>query len=230
LLFAVSRSPAEAPFDIQLDVIASGFDQKTCWVHPRAGILPADAAGEPPTIVLTMNKLQLTGSDVFYAINHLRTTDLGKTWTPPKPNPDALGRWSNDNGTARSICDFWPKWHVASGKLLGIGQTVWYGANNKVMKVRPRHASYSVYDPDTDSWSRRKNLTLPDEPKFTNAGSGSAQRVDLPDGGLLLPLYCKEKEAGSYFTTVARCSFRWRNVALRKTRNRNDRARVARFV
>ncbi|MEZ5305454.1 MAG: hypothetical protein R3F11_33155 [Verrucomicrobiales bacterium] len=208
-LLAAAPSPADdgVPFDIRLEVISSGFDQKTCWVHPRAGILPGKTPGEPPAVVLTMNKLQLTGSDVFYAINHLKTADLGKTWTSPKPNPEALGRWENENGTTRSICDFWPKWHEASGKLLGIGQTVWYGADNKVMKIRPRHAAYSVYDPATDSWSRRKNLELPDDPKFANAGAGSAQRVDLPDGRILLPLYSKEMEAGSYFTTVALCRF-----------------------
>jgi hypothetical protein len=31
-------------------------------------------------VVLTMQKLLLTGSDVFFALNEMRTDDLGKTW------------------------------------------------------------------------------------------------------------------------------------------------------
>ena len=45
-----------------------------------------------------------------------------------------------------TVCDFWPKWHTAGGKMLGTGHTVWY-QNNRVMPVRKRHTAYAVYDP-----------------------------------------------------------------------------------
>ena len=91
LLFLPRLAPAEEPpaggtpaipvvqYRTQLDTICSGFDKKTCWVHPRAGAVP----GTPSRVVLTMQKLFLTGSDVFYALNEMRTDDLGKTWTGP---------------------------------------------------------------------------------------------------------------------------------------------------
>ena len=66
-------------FKIQLDVLSKGYDGKTCWVHPRAGTIP----GDKPIVVLTMQKLLLTGSDVFFALNEMRTDDLGKTWSGP---------------------------------------------------------------------------------------------------------------------------------------------------
>ena len=67
LAFATLASTALGAdgFEIQLDVVSSGFDKETCWVHPRAGILPASTLANPealPVIVLTMNKLRLTGS------------------------------------------------------------------------------------------------------------------------------------------------------------------------
>src|SRR5260221_13197673 len=79
---------ADAPaFDIKLDTISSGFDKKSCWVHPRAGAIP----GEVPIVVLTMQKALLNGSDVFYALNEMRTDDLGKTWSAPREHSTTLG-------------------------------------------------------------------------------------------------------------------------------------------
>jgi predicted RNA polymerase sigma factor len=49
---------------VQLETISRGYDGQTCWVHPRAGAIPGDA----PIVVLTMQKLLLTGSDVFFAL------------------------------------------------------------------------------------------------------------------------------------------------------------------
>ena len=74
--FASAEPPA---FDIQLDTISSGFDKVSCWVHPRAGAIP----GATPVVVLTMQKAMLSGSDVFGALNEMRTDDLGKTWSAP---------------------------------------------------------------------------------------------------------------------------------------------------
>ena len=78
-----------------------------------------------------------------------------------------------------------PKWHAASGKLLGTGQTVWY-RNNRVMPVRPRSTAYAVYDPGAGEWSDWKRLVMPDQLRFQSAGAGSVQRFDLPDGDVLM--------------------------------------------
>src|SRR5262245_58912246 len=71
---ALAKTPVD--FRVQLDVLSKGYDGKTCWVHPRAGAIP----GATPAVVLTMQKLLLTGSDVFYPLNEMRTDDLGKKW------------------------------------------------------------------------------------------------------------------------------------------------------
>jgi len=189
-------------YRIKLETIHSGFDRKTCWVHARAGAIP----GQPPIVVLTMQKLLLSGSDVFYALHEMRTDDLGRTWSGPVAHPTLARRRQGDIEVG--ICDFTPKWHARTGKLLGIGHSVHY-RNNRLMAHRHRQTAWSVYDPETRSWAEWRTLEMPDNRKFFNAGAGSVQRFDLPDGDILLPIYYKsdEKAERCYAATVLRCTF-----------------------
>ena len=190
-------------YSIEVETISSGYDGKMCWVHPRAGTIP----GENPIVVLTMQKLLLSGSDIFYALNEMRTDDLGKTWSGPKEHKN-LGRRPLDNGGTSVVCDFTPMWHEASGKLLGTGHSAMYNKDNKLVHNRPRETAYAVYDQEKKTWSTWKGMKMPDLPIFYNSGAGCTQRVDLPNGDILLPIYCKAKEGGpAYSSTVLRCRF-----------------------
>jgi len=205
IAFALPSGPAaaDAPaFDIRLDTISSGFDKKTCWVHPRAGAIP----GATPSVVLTMQKLRLTGSDVFYALNEMRTDDLGGTWSGPTEHALTLGRRAEQDGGEVGVCDFWPKWHAKTGRLLGTGHTVRY-LNDHIPRERARETAYSVYDAQARTWMPWAALEMPEGGKFYNAGAGCTQRVDLPNGDILLPVYFTPK--GEKFARVAvmRCSF-----------------------
>jgi hypothetical protein len=206
--------PAGLGFRIQLDTISKGYDGKTCWVHPRAGTIPR----ESPSVVLTMQKLLLTGSDVFYALNEMWTDDLGRNWSGPVEHAETLGRRNEPGRVVVATCDFTPKWHARSGKLLGTGQTVRY-LNDRVIENRDRETSYSVYDPATRTWTPWTTLDMPDRMKFQSAGAGSVQRVDLPDGAILLPIYFKNREQKTYRTTVLRCSFDGSKLAYREHGN-----------
>lgn len=194
--------PAGSPFEIKLTTVTQGYDGETCWVHPRAGAIP----GATPTVVLTMQKLLMSGSDIFYALNDTRTGDLGQSWSPIRQHDDTLGRRQEPGGVVIAASDFTPKWHAKSGKLLGIGHTVRY-AGDKVMHNRPRETSWSVYDEKTRAWSAWDTLKLPDEAKFFNCGAGSVQRVDLDNGEILLPVYLKAEADKYYRVTVLRCAF-----------------------
>lgn len=201
-IFAASLLHAAEPYELKLETITRGYDGKTCWVHPRAGALP----GSPPQVVLTMQKLLLTGSDVFYALNHVSTSDLGRTWTQPVENTDTLGRREEPEGVIVAACDFTPKWHAKSGKLLGIGHTVRY-SDDKVIHERPRESCFSVYDPQHSTWTPWAVMPMPEHAKFFNAGAGCVQRVDLENGDVLLPIYFKARGEKYYRVTVLRCSF-----------------------
>ena len=198
----VAPAPAGLPFEVKLTTVSKGYDGKTCWVHPRAGAIP----GKTPSVVLTMQKLLLTGSDVFYALNDTRTDDLGASWSPITEHAKTLGRRNEPDGSVVAACDFTPKWHAKSGKLLGIGHTVLY-RDDKVVENRKREASYAVYDDKTRTWSAWTTLVMPNEAKFFNAGAGCVQRFDLENGDILLPIYFKAKEDKFYRVTVLRCSF-----------------------
>ena len=225
---------ATLQFDIQRIVAHSGFDGSKCWVHARAGAVPAeamvrdagDSASTDPQVVMTMQKLLLSGSDVFYALNETRSLDLGASWTEPirhdsfarqtfgsqsPPTGAEIAPQLLRDGDQTTVCDFTPKWHAASGRLLGIGQTVWY-RDNRVMHLRPRGIAYAVYDLPTNSWLPWKTLALPADSKFQSAGAGSAQRVDLPGGDVLIPFYFKQPAESQYSVAVCRCRFDGRNL------------------
>lgn len=200
--FAAADPVKPVVFRIQLDTVSKGYDGKTCWVHPRAGAIP----GKVPSVVLTMQKLLLTGSDVFFALNEMRTDDLGQHWSGPVEHAGTLGRRTEPDGVIVAACDFWPKWHAKSGKLLGIGHTVRYH-DNKVMPTRARETSYSVYDDKTRMWTPWATVEMPDQEKFFSAGAGCVQRVDLDNGDILLPIYFKARGEKFDKVTVLRCRF-----------------------
>lgn len=208
-----AEDPAK-PLDYKVDlrVVTEGFDGKTCWVQARTGAIP-QAGPFPATVVLTMQKLLLTGSDVFYALNEMRTTD-GENWVGPIKH-DTLARRRLSDKHEIAVCDFTPGWHARTKKLLGTGHTVRY-ENNKVMHVRKRSVAYSVYNEKDHTWSDWTTMSMPDEPRFEDCGAGSAQRYDLEDGTILLPVYFKKKGAKQYGTTVVLCDFDGEKLTYKK--------------
>jgi len=206
---ADERTPLEqSPYSLSRDVPTRLFDGERCWCHPRAGIVPRAGEGESPRVVMTMNTLQLTGSDVFKGMFGMRTDDLGKTWTEPRELPPLAPRYQVIDGIRRPVAasDFWPCWHAKSRTLLGTGHTVVYTPDWKVTHPRPRHTSYSVYDPENDTWAEWTTLEMPDAELFHDSGAGCSQRYDEPDGSILLPIYYRAHGRNSR-VTVTRCTF-----------------------
>ena len=122
LSFFVGLQPcvaADPLYDIDLTVARQGFDKKMCWVHARAGAIPGKE-GEQPVAVMTLQKLMLSGSDVFYALNEMRSTDGGMTWTEPREHSSFARQpfaYGGKEGLEMTICDYTPAWHKKTGKL-----------------------------------------------------------------------------------------------------------------
>jgi hypothetical protein len=198
-------------FHVQLDVITEGYDRKSDWFQPRVGVIP------PSTAVLTMTKAQLWGSDIFTAVQEMRSDDFGRTWSKPKIHT-TLGRRKLADSVETCPCDLTPAWHAKTGKLLMTGHTANYHVGERgglILDGRyPRDTAYSVYGAAQHTWTEWKTLEIPDRARFFRAMAGCTQRVDLPNGEILLPLYCldrKNAEGNSWkrcmFTTVVRCAF-----------------------
>lgn len=198
----------ELPYHLSRHTPTRLYDGKRCWCHPRAGIVPNAGLNGLPRVVITMNTLDVAGSDVFKGVFGLRTDDLGKTWTEARELVELAPRFENIDGQERpvAVSDFWPRWHAATKMLLGTGHTVVYTPQWRVTHPRPRHTSYSIYDPETDEWAAWQKLKMPGTDKFHDAGAGCVQRFDEADGSILLPVYFRTPGKNSR-VTVIRCTF-----------------------
>ena len=203
-----SDTGAAPDYRLTRDVPTKLFDGEKCWCHPRAGIVPKIGEADGPRVVMTMNTVQLEGSDVFKSMFGLRTDDLGRNWTEPRPLDNLAVRYETFDGERRPVAasDFTPGWHAASKTLLGTGHTVVYTPDWRVTHPRPRHTAYAVYDAKNCRWRTWRTLEMPEGKKFQSAGAGCTQRVDLADGTILLPFSFTPPEKNSR-VTVARCAF-----------------------
>ncbi len=188
-------------YEIELTTVTSGYEGGMCWVHPRAGIIP----NETPTVVLTTQELFIGGSDFYLGLHTFRTDDLGESWKGPIPEP-GLARVVHPGGTETVAADFTPQWHEKMQTLLGTGHTINYDKIH-ILRDQPIHPVYSVYDSEKMKWKDWRIVHLPDNPMFFRTGAGCSQRVDLPNGDILLPVY--HKGEGEKFTaaTVLKCGF-----------------------
>lgn len=201
-------------YELDLVPIRSGFDGKTFWGQARVGTMPGDGDA-PPVLVVTAQPALCSGSDIFYGLSQWRSTDLGRTWTGPIDCSEALGRRDEDDGTVVGICDMTPAWHRATGTLLTTGHTVRYRDDKHPIIARRRETAYSTFDRQADAWQPWRTVEMPECPEFANAGAGSAQRVDIDDGTILLPIYYKpvsENWHAIFSATVMRCSFDGRTL------------------
>lgn len=198
----------ELNYSLDLNIPTKLYDGIRCWCHPRAGIVPQVGENGRPRVVMTMNNLDLAGSDVFYGMFGLHTDNMAQEWTKPEELKTLAPRYEMIEGIERpvAVSDFWPKWHTNSKTLLGTGHTVVYTPDWKVTNPRPRHTSYSVYNPEHGKWTAWQKLQMPDEEKFHNAGAGCVQRHDMDDGTILLPIYFKPPGKNSR-VTVCKCAF-----------------------
>ncbi|MBI3985526.1 MAG: exo-alpha-sialidase [Lentisphaerae bacterium] len=195
----------------RLDILSEGYDRKTDWFQPRVAIIP------PATAVLLMTRAQLWGSDIFTAVQEMRSDDLGRTWSAARPHP-TLDRRPLGDAFVACPCDMTPAWHAASRTLLATGHTAVYKTGEKGALVTNnscrRDVAYAAYDAGQRTWSEWKTLDFPDPEHFYWTGSGCAQRVDLSNGEILLPVTGVPRQTlgdnawkACYFSTVVRCSF-----------------------
>jgi hypothetical protein len=193
---------------IDLQTARTGYDRETCWVQTRCGLDPVHHKA-----VITSQKLRLTGSDIFYDIHSMSSDADGEHWGDLQTQ-SAFQPRPQDDSSYFYVSDFWPKWHAHSQTLLGTGHAPLYKDDELCHAGYARKPVFSTYDSSEDSWSPWRFMDLPgDEPFFYNCGAGSTQRVDLENGEILLPIYCRDVSKGTEVFSgrdaccVLRCSF-----------------------
>jgi hypothetical protein len=188
VLFIVGTTLAIEPvgFNVEPKVAFQELSTKHCWFHPRAVSIPGRGEAGGPRVLMTLQK-HLNVSDYYSGMWTMQSNDLGKHWTDPKEIPELA--WVPDGDVDIAVCDVTPGWHPPTGKVLAFGAQVRYskaGAHLNDIK-RVHQTGYSIYDPEKDSWTRWRQLEMPEDPIFDTARSACSDWGVEPDGTLLLP-------------------------------------------
>lgn len=194
-----------APYRIEVSTLATGHG-KQFYTQSRGALIP----GEHPRVIVTTQLTDPIGSHGYSDMFSLESADNGRTWSEPKLI-ESLKRKRMPGGYDFVIGDVCPQWHAATRRVLATGKTFGFQGGTKEDRGLER-VSYAVYAPQTDTWSELRLLDLPktdhEGRPFIEPNSGCHQRVDLPNGEILLPIRYRKDRATRYYTTmVARCRF-----------------------
>jgi hypothetical protein len=201
---AVRADENELSYRIERTTILTG-PEKYYFTQSRGALVPGDAG----YILVTSQEAERVGSHGYHDVFQIESRDHGRTWTEPT-RIESLRRQHLPSGDDFAIGDVCPQWHAATGKVLATGKTFTFHDRTREDRSLER-VSYSVYSPQTSTWSGLQLLDLPNTDQsgkpINQPNSGCCQRFDLPDGDILLPIrYCREKSL-NYTTMVARCRF-----------------------
>jgi hypothetical protein len=199
------------PFEVEPKVAFGELRPEYFWFHPRAVSIPGRGEVGGPRVLMTLQK-HLNVSDYYSGLWTMQSDDLGKHWTEPKEIPELA--WVPDGDVDIAVCDVTPGWHPPTKKMVAFGAQVRYskaGAHLDDIK-RAHQTAYSIYDPEKETWTRWRQLEMPEDPIFDTARNACSDWIVEPNGTLLLPLYVREGTSGPYSVTVARFGFDGKKV------------------
>ena len=169
------------------------------WFHPRACMIP-----NPGGATAFMTLQTIAGSDYFGPVHWTTSRDLGKTWTEPVPVPP-LGRVKQANGVAEGVCDVVPEWHVRTRSVLALGHNVFYSGPKFSADQPPRWPVYAVWR--DGHWGPRRKLEWADPRGAYIYSNNCGQRVELPNGNILLAFSFGAKKDQPRSVASVICSF-----------------------
>lgn len=193
--------------NINIQRIETEYNTERCYVHAR-GLLLQNGFG-----LITMQKLELSGCDVFYGLEMRKTTDGGKHFSAPVPCQN-LRRRQLEDGTSLAFCDATPFYHKRTGRILLTGHAANYGSNNKLLREpRRRSPLYAVYNEALGDFETFRAIEMPTEngDAYFSSGAGCTQIMEQENGELLIPIYYERQEPdaprGTSAAAVMRCAF-----------------------
>ena len=189
-----------------------GRDREWDWWQARTAFVPASGGGKgrQSMWITTMSETGRGGVHNFHDIYQAVSRNEGKTWGIPKVIP-SLKRARQADGYEVCAGDFWPTYHAGSGKVIATGKTFNFEGGTKENRRRER-VSYAVMNPADGSWGPLLFLEMPAKDHrghvIMAANAGNTQRVDLPNGEILLPVrYMADPGKFNYTSVVVRCRF-----------------------
>jgi len=195
------------PVRLEIESLGSieGSDQWDWW-QARTAYVP----GVKPRWVTTLSETGKATSHDFHDIYQSTSLDAGRTWSRPA-RIESLRRTKQADGYEVAPGDFWPTLHSKTGRILATGKTFNFADGKREVALREKVA-YAVMDPKTGTWEPLRFLGMPEKDhggyRITGANAGNTQRVDLPDGDILLPVrYWRDPKKYNFTSVVARCGF-----------------------
>lgn len=181
-------------------VIRRGGGDRPTWFSARACMTPGR---DCPLALLLLQPIY--GSDFFGQVHWMESADLGRTWTDPQPIAGFARRKIAD-GLEEGVCDVVPEHHRRTSCVLAVGHNVFYKPKGFYRPQPPRWPVYAVRSSD-GSWSAAERL-LWDDPRATDIYTcNCAQRVNLADGRILIPLSFRPQGRADAGATTVRCTF-----------------------
>lgn len=204
-------SPHPLIASIEQTVISRGGEAgNPTWFHPRACRIPG-VDGQPATAFMTLQPIM--GSDFFGPVHWMTSSDLGSTWTDPRPIP-TLGRIKQPDGPEEGICDVVPDWHPATQTVLALGHNVFYSGERFSPDQPPRWPVYAVWR--DGRWGPRRRLEWSDPRGSYLYSNGCGERVTLPGGDILLAFYFAEAKNQRRSVCGVRCAFDGETLTVRQ--------------
>jgi hypothetical protein len=207
---SAAARPADLVAGIERRTIWRGRDGAgPTWFQTRACAVP----GRPRPVVL-MTCQTITGSDFYGPVHWSESRDLGLTWSEPRPIP-GMGRKLHPDGVEEGVCDTVPEYHAATSTVLAIGHNAYYKDNKLTRPDTMRWPVYTVRRPD-GAWAEPRRLMWDNPAAGAIYTCGCAQRLTLPDGGILVPLsYGPVGRADRAVATVL-CEFDGRELRIQR--------------
>jgi len=187
---------------IERTVIWRGREGGTTWFHPRACRIP----GGP----VLMTCQSISGSDYFGPVHWSESTDLGLTWSEPRPIP-GLGRRRLEDGFDEGVCDVVPEYHPRTRTVLAIGHNVYY-KDGRLARPSERRWPIYVVRSASGEWSAPRKLPWDHPDTSAIYTCGCAQRVTLRGGDILVPLSFGPVERQDRAVCTVRCRFDGREL------------------
>jgi len=194
---------AQTMLFIERSLIVEG-DSEWDWTQARTAYV------SPKYAATTMSRTAKMGAHGYHDVYLSVSRNAGDTWSAPIVIPE-LKRSRQPDGYEVVAGDLSPQFHAQSAKILITVKTFNFADGTKENIFREQ-ASYAVLDPESGSCGPLKTLKLPrkdysDQPIIA-PNAGCHQRVDLPNGEILLPIrYQRSESRRVYVTMVARCRF-----------------------
>ncbi|MCF6175738.1 MAG: glycoside hydrolase [Victivallaceae bacterium] len=187
-----------------------------------------------PAVCSTGNQLLMTmqsfngAGDTYGPIEYAISNDNGKSWSETAMIAPLASREIGD-GITEGIADVRPFYHQTTDTVIAIGCNTYYGAVKQIIEDRDFNPAehrqapiYAIRYAD-GSWSERKILNHPFFTECYNWRVASAQLAILPNGEMIIPIYCAPTQAkGADSVITLHCSFDGENITVEKLGKRVD--------